>query len=74
MATHIILDRTGDTRHAFDANNPVDLAEAEKRFKIQRALGKLAFEPGVNGRDGRLLRAFDPSVEATIFTPARAGG
>ena len=33
MAIQIVMDRTGDTRHGFDANDLRALAKAEKRFK-----------------------------------------
>ncbi len=33
MATQIIMDRTGDTRHYFDAKDPQALLKAEERFK-----------------------------------------
>jgi hypothetical protein len=32
MATQIVMDRTGDTRHTFDANNLAAVAKAERRF------------------------------------------
>ncbi|MDB5609034.1 MAG: hypothetical protein JWP25_5934, partial [Bradyrhizobium sp.] len=31
MATQIVMDHTGDTRHYFDANDAQALAKAEKR-------------------------------------------
>ena len=33
MATQIVMDHTGDTRHHFDAKDLKALAEAERRFK-----------------------------------------
>ena len=33
MATQIVMDPTGDTRHHFDAKDLKALAEAERRFK-----------------------------------------
>jgi hypothetical protein len=30
--THLVMDRTGDTRHHFDAHDQAAVAEAEKRF------------------------------------------
>jgi hypothetical protein len=33
MATQIVMDRTGDSRHNFDAKNADALLEAEQRFK-----------------------------------------
>src|SRR5262245_46180133 len=33
MATQIVMDHSGDTRHHFDANDSKALADAERRFK-----------------------------------------
>jgi hypothetical protein len=33
MATQIVMDHTGDTRHYFDAKDARELAKAEERFK-----------------------------------------
>jgi len=33
MATQIVMDRTGDTRHNFDAENEDALLKAEERFR-----------------------------------------
>ena len=39
MATQIVMDRTGDTRNEFDANDQVALLRAEKRFKQLTTVG-----------------------------------
>lgn len=33
MATQIVMDRTGDSRHVFDQTDPEGLAKAERRFR-----------------------------------------
>ena len=33
MATQIVMDQTGDTRHEFDPENAEALARAEQRFR-----------------------------------------
>jgi hypothetical protein len=33
MATQIIMDHTGDTRHQFDPSDAAGVAEAEARFE-----------------------------------------
>ena len=33
MATQIVMDHTGDTRHQFDPSDAAGVAEAEARFK-----------------------------------------
>jgi hypothetical protein len=40
MATQIVMDRTGDTRHNFDAKNADALLKAEERFtELIRVIG-----------------------------------
>jgi hypothetical protein len=39
MATQIVMDRTGDTRHNFDAKNADALLKAEKRFRELTGVG-----------------------------------
>jgi hypothetical protein len=33
MASQIVMDHTGDTRHFFDKQDRVEVAKAEQRFK-----------------------------------------
>ena len=33
MATQIVMNHSGDTRHVFDANDEKALLDAERRFK-----------------------------------------
>lgn len=74
MPTQIILDRTGDTRHTFDAADHAAVAEAEARFRELTGKGFRAAALGENGKPGRLLKEFDPTVERTLFIPALQGG
>lgn len=71
---HQILDHTGHSEKAWEAADTVGVAEAEKRFVELTGKGFLAFEPGKDGEAGRQLKAFDPSVEITTFTPSLQGG
>ena len=41
MATQIIMDHNGDTRHIFDAKDVKALLEAERRFKALTVLASL---------------------------------
>jgi hypothetical protein len=34
MATQIVMDHSGDTRHRFDAKDVKALTDAERRFKV----------------------------------------
>ena len=74
MPKHQIMDHSGHDTKAWDKADTVGVAKAEQRFNALRAEGYYAQEPGVNGEPGRLLKAFDPNVETTIFSPQLQGG
>jgi hypothetical protein len=71
MATQIVMDHTGDTRHQFDPADAV--AEAEKRFQELTGAG---FTAAVRLADGKskVLKSFDPTAEETLFILRLQGG
>jgi hypothetical protein len=73
MATQIVMDHSGDTRHHFDAKDVKALSDAERRFK---ALTGAGFTAAVRNADGEvsLVRSFDPNAEETVFFPRLVGG
>lgn len=73
MATQIVMDATGDTRHEFDSTDPAALAAAEDRF---RELTGAGFTAAVRNSDGRseLVRSFDPDAKETLFFARLRGG
>ena len=73
MAIQIVMDRTGDTRHTFDAGDAAAVEDAKKRF-IE--LTNAGFTAAVRTGPGeqRIIRGFDPSVEETLFHPRLVGG
>jgi hypothetical protein len=73
MATQIVMDHTGDTRHFFDAMDAQALREAEKRFA--QLIGD-GFTAAVRTAPGKVsqVRSFDPTAEETVFFPRLAGG
>ena len=73
MATQIIMDHSGDTRHHFDANDARALAEADRRFKALTGAGFTAAARQASG-DVSLVRSFDPNAEETVFYPRLVGG
>lgn len=73
MATHIVMDHSGDTRHHFDARDPEALDGAERRFKALTDAGFTAATRQANG-DVSLARSFDPKAEETVFYPRLVGG
>ena len=73
MATQIVMDRTGDTRHNFDAKNANALLEAEERFKKLTGAGFTAAVRTATG-EASVTRSFDPNAEETVFFPRLVGG
>jgi hypothetical protein len=73
MPIQIVMDRTGDTRHAFDAGNCAAVAEAEKRFMELTGAGFTAAVRSGLGEQ-RIIRSFDPAVKETLFHPRLVGG
>jgi len=73
MATQIVMDHTGDTRHYFDAKDAQALAQAEEQFKKLTGDGFTAAVRTSAGEVSR-IRTFDPTAEETLFFPRLVGG
>ena len=73
MATQIVMDHTGDTRHQFDPADAAAVAEAEVRFKELIGAGFTAARRLDDGKS-EVLRSFDPTAEETLFIPRLIGG
>jgi hypothetical protein len=73
MATQIVMDHTGDTRHYFDTKDAQALGKAEERF---RELTGAGFTAAVRTAAGEvaLVRSFEPTAEETLFFPRLVGG
>jgi len=74
MAVHIVMDRSGDTRHEFDIADARAVALAEKRFRELTGKGFRAVALAKDGGPGKLIGKFDPQVEQTLFIPQLQGG
>jgi hypothetical protein len=73
MAWQIVMDHTGDLRHAFDARDAEALARAEERFRELTGKGFIAAVRTGPGETFR-AKAFDPTAEETLFFPRLVGG
>lgn len=73
MATQIVMNHTGDSRHYFDARDAQALAKAEERFKKLTGDGFTAAVRTAPGEVSR-IRSFDPTAEETLFFPRLVGG
>jgi hypothetical protein len=73
MATQIVMDHTGDSRHQFNPADAAAVAEAEERFKMLTGFGFTAAKRLGEGKS-EILRSFDPTAEETLFIPRLGGG
>lgn len=74
MGVQIVMDRNGDTRHAFEVSDATSFALAEERFRELTGKGFRAVALGKDGGAGELISKFDPKVEETLFVPQLQGG
>lgn len=73
MATQIVMDHTGDTRHQFDPADAEAIAKAERRFKELTDAGFVAAERTSLG-ESRRVKSFNSNAEETLFFPRLVGG
>jgi hypothetical protein len=73
MATQIVMDHKGDTRHYFNANDAKAVLKAEERFKKLTGRGFTAAVRTASG-EAVVTRTFDPNAEVTLFIPRLVGG
>jgi hypothetical protein len=73
MATQIIMDHTGDSRHLFNPADPAAAAEAKERFELLTDAGYIAAKR-IGSGTSELIRKFDPTAEETLFIPRLQGG
>ncbi len=73
MATQIVMDLNGDSRHYFTPTDADALARAEARFKELTGKG---FTAAVRTGPGEVTKvgSFDPTAEETLFFPRLVGG
>ena len=73
MATQIVMDHTGHSRHEFDADDIEALAEAERRFSELTSEGFIAAVRTAAGESVRIL-SFNPTAKETLFFRRLIGG
>jgi hypothetical protein len=73
MATQIVMDNSGDSRHNFDPKDAKALLKAEERFKKLTGFG---FTAAVRTASGEpvITRRFDPTAEETLFFSTASRG
>lgn len=73
MASQIVMDHKGDSRHVFDQTDREGLAKAEQRFRELIGQGFTAATRREAG-DLNVVRTFDPTADETLFYPRLVGG
>lgn len=73
MATQIVMDHTGDTRHKFDPADSAEVAVAMARFDELMGKGYTAAERTGSG-EAKVTRSFNPQAEETVFYGRLVGG
>ena len=74
MSELVTLDRAGDTKLIWDADNEAEVANARRTFDDLKGKGYIAYKVKKSGKAGRALTSFDPSAEKIILAPPMAGG
>jgi hypothetical protein len=73
MATQIVMDHNGDSRHNFDPEDAKALLKAEQRFRELTGSGYTAAVRSASG-EPVITRSFDPAAKETLFYPRLVGG
>jgi hypothetical protein len=74
VSTLSVLDHTGDTRIEWDADNHHEVAAAREMFAKMKEKGYLAYRLDASGRQGEVIRSFDPDAERIVMSPQPVGG
>jgi len=66
------MDSTGDTKVAWDKDNPDEVAAAKAMFERLKGKGYLAYSKKGDSREQ--IRAFNPGLEQIVMKPQLVGG
>jgi len=72
MATLLVMDASGDTRHSFDPADETELLRVEDRFCEHLKNGYTAASRNGTG-PAMIARSFDPTAEETLFIRVSLG-
>lgn len=73
MATQIVMDHTGHSRHEFDVDDIEALAKAERHFRELASEGFTAAVRTAAGESRRVF-SFNPTAKETLFFRRLIGG
>jgi hypothetical protein len=68
------LDKTGDTRLIWDADNREEVANARRTFEDLTKKGFWAYSTDKKGERSERIREFDANAERIILAPQVRGG
>lgn len=68
------MDKSGDTKLMWSAENADEVASAKRTFDELKKKNFLAYSVKKRGGMGEQIREFDPSAEKIIMAPPMAGG
>ena len=69
-----VMDRTGDTKWIWDANNPDEVEVAREAFEKLRKKGYLIYRVNKLRNKGEAMNTFDAKAEKMIAVPPVVGG
>ena len=74
MGELAVMDRTGDTKVMWAAENEDEVANAKRTFDDLKKKGYMAYSVKRNGDKGEQVREFDATAEKLIMAPPMQGG
>lgn len=74
MSIMHVMDRTGDTKVIWSADNPDEVENAKATFDRLKGKGFLAYTVREDGEKGEVIRKFDKTAERIIMAPQLVGG
>jgi len=69
-----IMDRSGDTKVMWSADNPDEVEAAKATFDSLKRKGHLAYTVREDGEKGEVIQNFDKTAERIIMSPQLVGG
>lgn len=75
MGTLAVMDRSGDTKVIWSADNEDEVAQARKTFTDLKAKGFTAYSVDPkDGNKGEVVKEFDQHAQKLIMVPRMVGG
>jgi hypothetical protein len=69
-----IMGRSGDVKKIWDPTKSVEVEDARASFDNLTGKGYRAFRTDAAGKEGDLMKSFDPEAGRVVFVPQMQGG